>query len=453
MVRTMQRVSSRSLRFDEAAGALQRSELVALACDETLLARALARVIATRKELSDEPGDSATRVAIDSFGDTSRRQALMARGELLLIGPAADLGISLLSRQGFEMLSVAGTVFRLRCHDADAGRILSLCQSLGTLGVRAAPNYVTAVAGRMKGLLGLAAPKPTRVDLGWRPLDDRRGEGVRVAIIDTGIDPDAVTAEHGWLDGIDVDDVPKGNRDLLDSVPAPDGLLDEGAGHGTFVAGLVRQIAPQCSITAIRALDSDGVGTEFSAAEALFDLATADVAPNLVNLSLSCLASETLGPIAIGEALGALRARHPETLVVAAAGNDGSTVPTWPAAHKAVLAVGAAVGTGPAPYSDRGYWVDFSVPADGVVSTYVQGTRAAVDVEGCDDTVVHDGRYAAWSGTSFAAPQVTGLLATYISEGANSVEAVSALFREAVPAGDAGRVLGSHSVLDPDGLV
>jgi subtilisin family serine protease len=425
------------LAFDLAAASRQRGELVALASDRPLRERVMASVLAARGELTDEPGDSSTRVAVQRQDGGSGSDALIARGEVLVVSPHRSPAVQLLERLGYHILSGIGPVLRLRRADAEAAEVASVCQALRALGVAAGPNHVTAAGPIVKGVLGIAAPTTTQMDPGTRPAGDRRGSGVRVAVVDTGIDPAAVEASNGWLGGIEVDDGPGGNRDLLDSVPAPDGFLDDAAGHGTFVAGVLRQLAPACEVTAVKALDSDGVGTEFAVAEALFDLAETETPPQVVNLSLACLASETLAPIAMSAALEALRERHPDTVIVAAAGNDGSAVPTWPAAHKAVLSVGAVEGQRPARYSNHGYWVDFSVPADGVVSTYVRGTRVLQTGE----RVEHTGAYAAWSGTSFAAPQVAGRIAVLMSEGAPASEAIAMLRRESLPAGEAGRIL------------
>jgi subtilisin family serine protease len=442
----MARAGLAGLVFDPVAATHQGGDLATLAGDGRLRDRVVASVMAKRKELAEESGASSTRVAVQRLDGDAGACALIARGEVLIVDPDRGNGVRLLERLGYRSLSSAGPVLRLRRPAADATEVASVCQALRALGIAAAPNYVTAAGPVGKGVLGIAAPQPTRVDPGNRPAGDLRGSGIRVAIVDTGIDRGAAEASTGWLEGIEVSDGPSGNRDLLDSVPAPDGFLDDAAGHGTFVAGVVRQLAPACEVTVVRALDSDGVGTEFAAAEALFDLADSPAPPHVVNLSLACLAAETLAPVAMRAAIEALRDRHPDTVIVAAAGNDGSTVPAWPAAHKMVLSVGALDGQRPARYSNRGHWVDFSVPADGVVSTYVQGTR----VSQTGDTIEHAGAYAAWSGTSFAAPQVAGQVAAVMGEGARGSEAVAFLGRAARPAAEAGRILAQPSLLSHD---
>jgi subtilisin family serine protease len=418
------------LLFDHEIAARQRAALVELADTTSLRDRVIAHVLAKRGHLADEAGGSSMRVAVDRIAHRSGVSSLIARGEILLSGSIDGSAVALLERLGYEVVSSIGPVLRLRRPGTPSAEVLATCGGLRTLGVRAGPNHVVAAGPVAKGVLGVAAPQPTSVDPGPRPSHDGRGAGICVAVVDTGVDPAAVSADHGWLAGIAVEDGPDGNRDLLDSVPAPDGFLDDAAGHGTFVAGLVRQTAPSCEVLAVKALDSDGLGTEFSVAEALFRLAQADVAPQMVNLSLACVADEGLAPFAIDAALDVLAERHPDTVVVAAAGNDGTTVPAWPAAHKRVVAVGAGDGLRPAAYSNRGYWVDYGVPADGIVSTYVHGTRPATATpDGRDTPRRFDGDYAAWTGTSFAAPQITGALAALLSEGHRARTALGELRR------------------------
>jgi subtilisin family serine protease len=440
------------LLFDHEIAARQQAALVELARATSLRDHVVAHVLAKRGQLADEAGGSSIRVEVDRMASRDGVASLIARGEILLCGSSGDSAVALLERLGYDIVSSVGPVLRLRRPGTSSAEVLATCDGLRTLGLRAGPNHVVAAGPIAKGVLGLAAPQPTTVDPGPRPAADDRGAGIRVAVVDTGVDPAAVSADHGWLAGIAVEEGPDGNRDLLDSVPAPDGYLDDAAGHGTFVAGLIRQMAPSCKVLALKALDSDGLGTEFSVAEALLRLAEDDVAPQVVNLSLACVAGEGFAPIAIDAALDALVERHPDTVVVAAAGNDGTTVPTWPAAHKAVVAVGACDGVRSATYSNRGYWVDYSVPADGIVSTYVRGTRpatSATDERGIPRRF--DGDYAAWTGTSFAAPQVAGTLAALLSEGRSARAALGELGRRSAPAGDAGRIFPASAGRSSEG--
>jgi subtilisin family serine protease len=440
------------LLFDHEVAARQRAAFAELADTASLRDRVIAHVLAKRGHLADEVGRSSMRVAVDRIAHRDGVPSLIARGEILLSCSTDDSVVALLERLGYDIVSSVGPVLRLRRPGTSSAELLATCDGLRTLGVRAGPNHVVAAGPVAKGVLGLAVPQPTALDPGPRPAADDRGAGISVAVVDTGVDPAAVSADHGWLAGIVVEDGPDGNRDLLDSVPAPDGYLDDAAGHGTFVAGLIRQMAPSCEVLALKALDSDGLGTEFSVAEVLFRLAEDDVAPQVVNLSLACAAGEGFAPIAIDAALDALVERHPDTVVVAAAGNDGTTVPTWPAAHKAVVAVGAGDGLRPATYSNRGYWVDYSVPADGIVSTYVRGTRpatSATDERGAPRRF--DGDYAAWTGTSFAAPQVAGTLAALLGEGRSARAALGELRRRSAPAGDAGRIFPASAGRSSEG--
>ena len=89
----------------------------------------------------------------------------------------------------------------------------------------------------------------------------------KVAIIDTGIADQQVPRTDGLLAGIRR--TPQ-NIDSLTSFPIgdpdTDTYLDFDAGHGTFVAGIVSQVAPDAAISVYRAIDSDGIGSEVAVA-------------------------------------------------------------------------------------------------------------------------------------------------------------------------------------------
>jgi subtilisin family serine protease len=337
--------------------------------------------------------------AIDGLTGGGRMErtsdGLAATGEILVAGSGHPAAAERLRRTGWTVIAQAGDITRFAHPTARMPEIERTCAGLRALGLVADPNHIVIAAGYIKFTKALARPTGQRPQRGPASTD---GAGVRVAVLDTGIDPRAVHAAHGWLAGIAADAA---------NYEGPDagGLLGPATGHGTFCAGIVRQVAPACEILAIRVLDAHGTGTDYSVARALFALAASDDPPQIVNLSLT--AATARPPIAIESALSALSARHPHVTVVAAAGNNGGADAVWPAAARTVVAVGS-----PAAYSNRGRWVDIEVPAEGVVSTSVEGVRAGVD-----GLVEHRRPYAAWTGTSFAAPQVAGALAVLASLG------------------------------------
>ena len=242
----------------------------------------------------------------------------------------------------------------------------------------------------------------------------RRPDGlpdVVVAVVDTGIS--AEQRGDGWLRGLLGPD----NEDLLDAIPQPDGALDLAAGHGTFVTGIVQQVAPHASLLVLRATDTDGVGTDSAVAEAVLEAAEAGA--RIINLSLGTQTVDDEGPLALRVALETLFQQHPDVLVVAAAGNYGDTRPCWPAAFAeefpGVVSVGGLTASGVgAPWSSHGPWVRCAAVGEGVVSTYVIGTED-VRVEDPPDTFGPDS-WATWTGTSFAAPQIAGAVARRCQE-------------------------------------
>ena len=88
--------------------------------------------------------------------------------------------------------------------------------------------------------------------------------------------------------------------------------------------------------------------------------------------------------------------RQGGTVVISAAGNDGSTQPLYPAAEQAEGALSVAAATAShqlADFSNRGRWVQIAAPGDQIIST------------------VPGDQWAVWSGTSMAAPLVSGVAA------------------------------------------
>jgi hypothetical protein len=273
-----------------------------------------------------------------------------------------------------------------------------------------------------------------------RPRPDDGPGPTKVAIIDTGIAAEIRT--DGWLDNVPRD----GNIDPLDMFPLPagDGYLDFAAGHGTFVAGIVRQVAPGADITVYRAVDSDGIASEVTVACEMIR-AVKEGGAQIVNLSLGCQTQDNVPPVAIQAALEIISEWERETgrdvLIVAAAGNFAGTDPTHPAAFRQVVSVaGLTPDMQPAQWSTRGFWVTCSTIGQGLRSTFVEGKEAP----SLNPVPQHSGpdAWAVWSGTSFAAPQITGALARlHQNEGYPLHEALRKLLEAGQPIPQFGRAL------------
>ena len=230
---------------------------------------------------------------------------------------------------------------------------------------------------------------------------------VTVAVIDTGINHQSRT--DGWLTAI-----PEGaaNVDLLDVFPVPrDGLLDLSAGHGTFVAGVVEQVAPAAAIVVYREVDTEGMGETYDIARAI--IRAAEDGADIINASLGTMTVDDLPPLTFTTALETVQADHPDVLIVASAGNMGQETPMFPAAMKGVVGVGAlSAKLTPASWSNHGFWVNCSAVGIGIISTFVEGYEPHNDAKGKVVTELFGpDAWAIWSGTSFSAPQIAGQVA------------------------------------------
>ncbi|MFP5377758.1 MAG: S8 family peptidase [Acidimicrobiia bacterium] len=214
-------------------------------------------------------------------------------------------------------------------------------------------------------------------------------------------------------------------------VDAPDedgnGFLDPASGHGTFIAGLVQQVAPGTEVVLHRVLSTMGDGAESNIVRCLLDLDVPDPERTVVSLSFGGFALER--PFCMEWAIRSLQARG--VVVVASAGNDGSCRATYPAAFPDVVSVGAVGPSGPAPFSNYGPWVRACAPGVDLLSTFFQGYDG--DEPAGEDGVDND-RYegwALWSGTSFSAPVVAGALARAMAaEGCTAAGAVKRVVDE-----------------------
>ena len=235
--------------------------------------------------------------------------------------------------------------------------------------------------------------------------ESTKGEGVVVAVIDTGVrldHPDLVGNLLPGYDFVDGDDQP---YDL--------------AGHGTHVAGLVAAngqvlgTAPEARILPIRSLEGTAGGSAFTVAQGILwaaGLLEDNFNPNpadIINLSLG-----TSGYSAtLASAVSAAQAKG--IIVVAATGNSGGPL-AYPAALPGVLSVTALAGP------EIAYQPWYANKGNGVwVTGYGGDTTQDQDRDGMDDGILSTdlNGYAWRMGTSMAAPQVAGLAALALASG------------------------------------
>jgi membrane-anchored mycosin MYCP len=227
-----------------------------------------------------------------------------------------------------------------------------------------------------------------------------RGAGQRVAVIDTGV------SRHQRLPAV----VPGG-----DYVSTGDGTQDCDA-HGTLVAGVVTGVAPDVTLISIRqssakfapATDRSGAGVGDVDTMAKAVRTAADLGASVINVSsVACApAASVLDDRALGAAL-AYAVDVKNAVIVAAAGNTGGAA-QCPAQRSDATWESVTVAVSPAWYDDYVLTVG-SVNAEGAPSAF---TLAGpwVDVAATGEGVRPLGS-APLSGTSYAAPVVSGLAA------------------------------------------
>ncbi|MFH2204322.1 MAG: S8 family peptidase [Elusimicrobiota bacterium] len=218
-----------------------------------------------------------------------------------------------------------------------------------------------------------------------------RGKGVKVAVIDTGIDFD-----HEDL-------VVAGGYNAIDNSVS----YKDDNGHGTHCAGTIAGqdngigvvgVAPDVTLYGVKVLSASGSGTF----EGVIDGIQWAVKNNMDIGSMSLGASS--GTESLAEAIA--NAKKQGTTIVAAAGNSGRAV-GYPAAYPEAIAVAASDSSDQVAYfSSRGPEVDIIAPGVSVESTYMGGG------------------YRSLSGTSMACPHAAGLAALAIANGASGFDAV-----------------------------
>ncbi|RCG25062.1 peptidase S8 and S53 subtilisin kexin sedolisin [Sphaerisporangium album] len=306
---------------------------------------------------------------VQAVEHTPGRSALIRPGVLLSRSPVAA------ARWTQAVESVEGLYLLRLAPGADPCEIAA---TLSAQGHEVSPNHV--VTGQplfFGGPTGAPRPAPAPAYEAGAP------SRVTVGLLDTGL------VRHPWFEGQQW--FTGRPEEVLDA--DGDGRLDQQAGHGTFIAGLLLRQAPGVRLRVARVLDSEGVGDEAGVLRALGRLR--DVRLDVLLLSFGCFTYDDRPSPLLERAL----AGFPDTVIVACAGNTASSRPFWPAALPRVIAVGAlnSTETGRARFSAFGPWVDACARGEDLTSSFVD---------------FHPFRnYACWDGTSFAAAIVAGTIA------------------------------------------
>ena len=237
---------------------------------------------------------------------------------------------------------------------------------------------------------------------------------VVVAVIDSGIDrtipqlADAMWVNADEVPGNDIDDDHNGYVDDVNGWDFRDNdasslIGSPMHGHGTGVASIIAArpgrypivgVAPGVKLMDVRFLDSQNEfhSSDWKTFERAVNYAV-DNGADIINLSIFANGKP---PSSFERAIANARARG--VIVVGITGNKGQDEVMYPGRYESVLAVSAIVESGLlASFSNRGTGVGVCAPGD-AISTFTAGGRAVSQ-----------------SGTSFAAPHVTGVLALMLS--------------------------------------
>jgi Subtilase family len=285
----------------------------------------------------------------------------------------------------------------------------------------ATPDHVVTAANGAMGPCSATEPQQVYPTAGPYPAVCRDGgRRVRIFVADTGLLHDSA-AIFPWLHGV------RGNSDPRTHL---NGTIDPYGGHGTFVAGVLRCMAPEAQVHVADIFNIAGSALESQFVSRLNE--AFGFGFEILHLTASCMTRKNVQLIALEtwlESLGPFKG----VVCVAPAGNNHTRRPSWPGAFSRVISVGALATDGHrrADFSDYGSWVDVYAPGEKLINAFGIGTYTCAIPPNTGEVRTFSG-LAQWSGTSFSAPIVTGLIAARMARrGESAQEAAAALLARA----------------------